>query len=98
MSADAPPLGLVIDDNLQNREVAEGHAMAMLVLILLSIPITLVGLVHEAAALMLAGAGGGGAFLSALGQPQRDALAYLALELHVRTIFVACWTPPAARS
>jgi hypothetical protein len=71
------------------REVAEGHAMAMLVLILLSIPITLVGLVHEAEALILAGAGGGGAYLSALGRPQRDALAYLALELHVRTIFVA---------
>jgi hypothetical protein len=71
------------------RPVAEGHAVAMLVLILLSIPITLVGVVHEVAALFLAGAGGRRAFLSALGQPQRDALAYLALELHVQTIFVA---------
>ena len=71
------------------RPVAEGHAVAMLVLILLSIPITLVGTVHEVAALFLAGAGGRGAFLSALDPPQRDALAYLALELHVQTIFVA---------
>jgi hypothetical protein len=71
------------------RPVAEGHAVAMLVLILISIPITLVGVVHEVAALFLAGAGGRGGFLSALGQPQRDALAYLALELHVQTIFVA---------
>src|SRR6476646_9925110 len=51
------------------RPVAEGHAVAMLVLILLSIPITLVGVVHEVAALFLAGAGGRGGFLSALGQP-----------------------------
>src|SRR5262249_61021653 len=71
------------------RPAAEGPAVTMLVLILLSIPITLVGTVHEVAALFLAGAGGRGAFLSAIGQPQRDALAYLALELHVQTIFVA---------
>jgi hypothetical protein len=71
------------------REVAEGPAITMLVLILLSIPITLVGIVHEVAALFLAGAGGRGAFLSAFDSHQRDALAYLALELHVQTIFVA---------
>jgi hypothetical protein len=71
------------------REVSEGHALTMLVLILLSIPITLTGLVHEATALTLAGGGQRGAFLSLLGQPQRDALAYLSLERHVQTIFVA---------
>ena len=71
------------------RPVSEGHAVAMLVLILLSIPITLVGVVHEVAALFFAGAGGRGGFLSAFSRPQRDALAYFALELHVQTIFVA---------
>jgi hypothetical protein len=71
------------------RPVSEGHAVTMLVLILLSIPITLVGIVHEVAALLLAGGGGGGAYLSALDGRQRDALAYLALQLHVQTIYVA---------
>jgi hypothetical protein len=58
----------------------------MLVLILLSIPITFFGVLTEVAALDLAGTT---SFLSALGQPQRDALASLCLDLHGKAFSIA---------
>lgn len=73
------------------RPVSEGPALAMLVLILLSIPITFVGVVPEVAALDLAGGAGAGptGYLSALDAHQRDALAYLCLHLHFQAFGVA---------
>jgi len=73
------------------RPVSERHALAMMVLILISIPITFVGLLPEVAALDLAGGGGGGTpgYLSALDSHQRDGLAYLCLELHAKGYSVA---------
>ena len=71
------------------RPVAEGPALAMLVLILLSIPITLVGVVGEVAALDLAGAAGRGHYLGAFDPARRDALAYLGMTLHLDAIRVA---------
>jgi Domain of unknown function (DUF4386) len=73
------------------QPVSEGPALAMMVLILLSIPITFVGVLPEVAALDLAGsAGPGGArYLSALDSHQRDALAYLCLHLHTQAFVVA---------
>ena len=73
------------------KPVSEGPALAMMVLILLSIPITFVGVLPEVAALDLAGGGGAGgtSYLSALGLHQRDALAYLCLHMHVQGFIVA---------
>ncbi len=75
------------------KPVSERHALAMMVLILISIPITFVGILPEVAALDLAGGGGGIAgatgYLSALDGHQRDALAYLCLELHAKGYSVA---------
>ena len=70
------------------RPVAEWQALAMLVLILLSIPITLVGVVGEVASLHFVSTGGGGS-LAAFGGAQRDALAYLGMTLHLDAIRVA---------
>ena len=69
--------------------VSKGPALAMMVLILLSFPISLAGVVNEVAALNLAGAGDAGGFLSAVDTHERDAMAYLFLRLHSQTIFVA---------
>src|SRR5215472_2046283 len=64
------------------KPVSEGPALAMLVLDLLSVPISFLGVLSEVAALNFAGAGGGARFLSAFDARQRDALAYLSLDLH----------------
>jgi len=71
------------------RPVAAGPALSMLVLILLSIPITLLGVVGEVTALDLAGGGGRGGYLSAFDASQRDGLAYLGMTLHIDAIRVA---------
>jgi hypothetical protein len=72
------------------KPVSERHALAMMVLILISIPITFIGILPEVAALDLAGGGAGTAgSLSALDAHQRDALAYLCLELHAKGYSVA---------
>jgi Domain of unknown function (DUF4386) len=71
------------------KPVAEGPALAMMVLILLSFPITFLNVLNELAALNLAGGGGGAGFLSALDAPGRNALAYLFLGLHTQGFLVA---------
>ncbi|HEY1250912.1 MAG TPA: DUF4386 domain-containing protein [Thermoanaerobaculia bacterium] len=68
------------------RPVSEAPALAMLVLILLSIPITFFGVLFEVAALDLAGPTSA---LSALDAHQRDALAYECLRLHGQGFLVA---------
>jgi len=70
------------------KPTSEWPALAMLVLILLSFPISLFSVVNQIAALNLAGGGGAGT-LAALDGPQRDALAYLALQLHHKELMVA---------
>ena len=83
------------------KPVSEGPALWMLVLILLSIPISFLNVVSEIAALNLAGGAGGPNYLSALDAHQRDALAYLCLRLHgqgyvVAQIFWGLWLFPFA--
>jgi hypothetical protein len=69
------------------RPVSEGHALAMLVLYLVSVPISFIDILAEVAALHIANGGSG--FLGAFDAPQRDALTYLGLDLHVLGIRVA---------
>jgi len=81
------------------KPVAEGPALAMLILNLVSVPISFVGILGEIAALDFAGGGGGARFLSAFDAHQRDALAYLSLRLHgqgfnVAGIFWGLWLIP----
>ena len=81
------------------KPVSEGPALWMLVLILLSIPISFVNVLSEIAAVNLAGGAGGADFLSALDVHQRSALAYLSLRLHgqgfmVAQIFWGLWLFP----
>jgi hypothetical protein len=81
------------------RPVSERHALAMLVLILISIPITFVGVLPEVAALDLASGGLGAKTLSGMSPPERDALAYLCLQLHangysVAEVFWGLWLFP----
>lgn len=76
--------------------VHKAHASLMVTLMLISIPITLVNVLNETAALTLLGAAN---FLSAFGQPQREALAMLFLHLHfdgftVAQIFWGLWLIP----
>ena len=71
------------------KPVSERHALAMMVLYLLSAPISFLGVLNEIAALNLAGGGGGAKFLSVLDAQQRNALAYLFLRLHSQGFFVA---------
>ncbi len=72
------------------KPTSEWPALAMLVLILLSFPISLFSNVNQIAALHLAGGGGPGrGALAALDAHQRDALAYLALQLHHQELMVA---------
>ena len=74
------------------KPVSERHALAMLVLILISIPITFIGILPEVAALDLAGGGaiaGATGSLSALDTHQRDALASLCLDLHAKGYSIA---------
>ena len=79
------------------KGVSRKHALALLVLSLLSIPIVFVNLLNEIAALELAA--GGASFLSVFDAPQRDALAYLFLSLHgkgftVAQVFWGLWLFP----
>ena len=73
------------------KPVAEGSALSMMVLILISMPLSFVGIVLELAALNFAGGGslGFAKFLPAFEPAQRDALAYLFFRLHGRTTMVA---------
>ncbi len=64
-------------------------ALWMMILILLSTPISFLGIVNEVAALKLTGGAGGVDFLSALDSHQRDALAYLFLNLHGQGFLIA---------
>ena len=67
------------------KPVSEKHALAMLVLILLSFPITFANALNEFAALNLAKGGA----LTALDAHQRDALSYLFMWLYDRGYVVA---------
>ena len=66
--------------------VNKAHASLMVTLILVSIPISLLNVLNETAALELIR---GGNFLSVFDKPQRDALAMLFLHLHFDGIIVA---------
>ncbi|MGE5346900.1 MAG: DUF4386 domain-containing protein [Acidithiobacillales bacterium] len=79
------------------KPVSEGHALAMLVLILLSVPISFLDVLTEIAALDFAG--GGAKYLSVFDAHQRDALAYLSFHHHylgltVAEIFWGLWLFP----
>jgi hypothetical protein len=71
------------------KPVAERSAVTMLVLILISIPISFFNVLNEVAGVTLANGGGAGNFLSAVDAPRRDALAYFFLDLHTQGISVA---------
>jgi hypothetical protein len=76
--------------------VNKTHASLMLTLMLVSIPISLLNVLNEIAALTLAR---GADFLSTLDKPQRDAMAMLFLDLHrygivVPQIFWGLWLVP----
>jgi Domain of unknown function (DUF4386) len=76
--------------------VNKSHASLMVTLMLVSIPISLVNVLNETAALTLIR---GANFLSAFDKPQRDALALLFLNLHfdgfvVAQIFWGLWLIP----
>jgi len=78
------------------KAVSEKHAMAMATLLLISIPISLLNLLNEIAALVLVS---GASFLSAFEKGQLDALAYMFLRLHgqgfiVAQIFWGLWLFP----
>jgi hypothetical protein len=68
------------------KGVNETHAVAMVTLFLVSVPISLVNVLNEVAALVLVS---GASFLSVFDKGQLDALAYLFLRLHSQGIFVA---------
>ena len=76
--------------------VSKAHASLMVTLMLISIPISLVNVLNETAALTLVR---GADFLSVFDKPQRDALAMLFLHLHfdgfmVAQIFWGLWLIP----
>jgi Domain of unknown function (DUF4386) len=78
------------------KAVSEKHAMAMATLLLVSIPISLLNVLNEIAALILVSRAD---FLSAFEKGQLDALAYLFLRLHgqgfvVAEIFWGLWLFP----
>ena len=62
------------------------YALAMMILILVSIPVSLLSVANEIAALIVAG---GANFLSAFDQAQLDGLAYLFMRLHSRESLIA---------
>ena len=68
------------------KPVNEIHALAMMILILISIPISLLSVVNEVVALMFVS---GADFLSVFDARQLDALAYIMMRLHSRAILVA---------
>ena len=69
------------------KPVSERHALAMMVLFLLSVPISFLNVLNEIAALNLAQ--GGTNFLSVIDASQRDAVAYLFMRLHGRGFVLA---------
>ncbi len=69
------------------KGVSEKNALAMLILAVLSVPISFLNLLNDIAALELAT--GGANVLSVFDARQRDALAYLFLSLHGDGFFVA---------
>jgi hypothetical protein len=78
------------------KAVNEKHALAMAILLLVSIPISLLNVLNEIAALVLVS---GADFLSAFEKGQLEALAYLFLRLHgqgfaVAQIFWGLWLFP----
>jgi uncharacterized protein DUF4386 len=68
------------------KGVSEKHAMAMAVLLLISTPISLLSVMGEIAALILAG---GADFLSTFDQHQLDSLSYLFFRLHGQTLVIS---------
>ena len=68
------------------KSVSEKHAMAMALLLLISTPISLLAVVGELAALIVAG---GGSFLSTFDQHQLDSLSYLFYRLHGQALVIA---------
>jgi len=81
------------------KPVSERHALAMMVLFLISAPISFINVVNEIAALELAGGAGRATYLSTIDPHVRDALAYLFLNLHdagnmVAQIFWGLWLFP----
>jgi len=68
------------------KPVNEIHALAMMILILISIPISLLSVVNEVVALMFVS---GADFLSVFDARQLDALAYIMMRLHSRAILIA---------
>jgi len=78
------------------KGVSEKHALAMAILLLVSIPISLLNVLNEIAALVLVS---GANFLSVFETRQLDALAYVFLRLHgqgfvVAQIFWGLWLFP----
>src|SRR6267143_5305398 len=68
------------------KRVSQKHAMAMMILMLVSVPISYLNVLNDLVALTLAR---GPDFLSIFDQHQRDALAYLFLRLHGQGIILA---------
>ena len=68
------------------KSVSEKQATTMALLLLISTPISLLAVVGELAALIVAG---GGSFLSTFDQHQLDSLSYLFFRLHGQALIVA---------
>ncbi len=68
------------------KGVNEKHALAMVILLLVSIPISLLNVLNDIAALVLVS---GANFLSVFDKGQLDALAYLFLRLHSQGFVIA---------
>ncbi len=68
------------------KRVSEKHALAMLILLLVSIPISLLNVLNDIAALILVSGAG---FLSVFDQRQLDALVLLFLRLHNQGLALA---------
>jgi hypothetical protein len=78
------------------KAVSQRHAMAMMILMLISVPISYLNVLNDLAAMTLAR---GPAFLSAFDQPQLDSLSYFFLRLHnqgfiLAQIFWGLWLFP----
>ena len=68
------------------KAVNQAHALAMMILMLVSIPIFLLSVVNEIAALLVVS---GADFMSVFDTRQLNTLAYIFMRLHSRTILVA---------
>src|SRR5438094_7979743 len=80
------------------KGVNKNHALAMVILLLVSIPISLLNVLNDIAALILVS---GADFLPVFDKRQLDALAYLFLRLHIQgfvvgAIFWGLWLLPFA--